>query len=78
MYSTDLIMLNRVVSSLMKVLSRDFNTPGGIQSSPGTLFTFGLYSTSFTSSTDILYEFLVYTTEALGGSLQFWYIVLRH
>ena len=47
-YSPDLMtLLNRIASISIRVLSRALNTPGGIPSSPGALFTFSLCSTSY-------------------------------
>ena len=71
-YSPDLMtLLNRIASILIRVLSRTLNTPGGIPSTPGALFTFSLSSTSSTSATDIsLSRSGTHTLEAFGGSFR--------
>ena len=69
-YSPDVItLLNKAASISVRVLSRALNTPGGIPSSPGALFTFSLFSTSSTSVTDIsLSRSGMFTLAVFGGS----------
>ena len=77
-YSPDLMtLLNSIASILVRVLSRALNTPGGIPSSPGALFTSSLSSTSSTSVTDIsLSKSGTKTLAAFGGSFRSYFFFM--